>query len=251
MREQEYCIANGEKNLYGVLYLPDGTVEGKLPLVISSHGFGGSYVRNRDYAERMTGHGFAFYCYDFYGGSDDSRSGGTMKEMSVLTEAGDLEAVFHHLRRQEMVDEDRIFLWGNSQGGYVSTYVAGKYPDQVRGLVLLYPAYVIQDIARDYAAGHDSLPEIVNHWDSKVGKTYIEDALSVNIYALMEKFPRKVLIVHGDQDELVPIRYSREAVKFFPDAELHVLPGSGHGFEGPYRDKMKEYAEKYLLEQRG
>ena len=44
---------------------------------------------------------------------------------------------------------------------------------------------------------------------------------------------------------------SREAVKFFPDAELHVLPGSGHGFEGPYRDKMKEFAEKYLLEQRG
>lgn len=251
MREQEYCIANGEKNLYGVLYLPDEAVEGKLPLVISSHGFGGSYVRNRDYAERMTGHGFAFYCYDFYGGSEDSRSGGTMKEMSVLTEAGDLEAVFLHLRMQEMIDEDRIFLWGNSQGGYVSTYVAGKYPDQVRGLVLLYPAYVIQDIAKDYAAGRDFLPEIVDHWDTRVGRIYIEDALSVDIYDMMEKYSRKVLIVHGDQDELVPIRYSREAVKYFHDADLHVLHGSGHGFEGEYRERMKELAEDYLLAEKG
>lgn len=251
MREQEYCIANGDKNLYGVLYLPDETAEPRYPLVISSHGFGGSYVRNRDYAERITGHGFAFYCFDFYGGSEDSKSGGSMKEMSVLTEAGDLEAVFNHLRMQEMIDENRIWLWGNSQGGYVSTYVAGKYPDKIRGLVLLYPAYVIQDIAKNYSDSHKSLPEIVDHWETKVGRIYIEDALSVDIYAMMERFPRKVLIVHGDQDELVPIRYSREAVKFFPDAELHVLAGSGHGFEGAYRDKMKELAEKYLLEDRG
>ena len=106
MREQEYCIANGDKNLYGVLYLPDETAEPRYPLVISSHGFGGSYVRNRDYAERITGHGFAFYCFDFYGGSEDSKSGGSMKGMSVLTEAGDLEAVFNHLRMQEMIDEN-------------------------------------------------------------------------------------------------------------------------------------------------
>ena len=252
MREKEYRIQNGSVSLYGVLYLSDeadnaSSKDKKYPLIISSHGFNGSYIRNRDYAERMTGQGFAFYSYDFYGGSEDSRSGGSLTEMSVLTEAGDLEAVLCHMRAQAMVDPDRIFLWGNSQGGYVSTYIAGKYPDWVRGLILLYPAYVIPEIAREIAGSFSSMPKVLDHWDTRVGRIYVEDALAVDIYGQMEKYPGKVLIVHGDKDELVPIRCSEEAVKHFPNVEFYIQEGSGHGFEGPYRQRMKELAEKYVV----
>ncbi len=249
MTEKEYCIQNEDKRLYGFLYLPDAGVrngEEKLPLIISSHGFNGSYIRNRDYAERMTGLGFAFYCFDFYGGSLESLSGGSMTEMSVLTEAGDLEAVLRHFRQEDLFDSERIWLWGNSQGGYVSTYLAGKYPDWVRGLILLYPAYVIQDIVRDFASSFPAKSDSINHWDARVGRIYVEDAMTVDIYAMMERFSGKVLIVHGDKDDMVPVRYSREAAKFFPDVRLHILQGAGHGFEGDYREKMKDLAEEFL-----
>ncbi len=37
-----------------------------------------------------------------------------------------------------------------------------------------------------------------------------------------------VLLVHGDRDRLVPLRWAREAARRIPDAELVVLRGCGH-----------------------
>lgn len=106
---QELFARRNGNNIYGVLYLP--RVEGKkLPTVIFSHGFGGNYRVGTPYAEALAKQGYAVYCFDFCGGSQESRSDGSVLEMSIFTEQTDLEAVITMLGEQPFVDKDNLFL---------------------------------------------------------------------------------------------------------------------------------------------
>lgn len=251
-------VPNGNKELYGLLTLPGSeegcgktgesgdTAQRALPLVIGCHGFDGSYTSKLDYAKFLAEHGIAFYGFDFYGGSNASMSGGTMEEMSVLTEAEDLLAVIRYFRKDPRFDPERIVLWGHSQGGYVASYVAGARPDWIKAMILLYPAYVIQDHVRDIQQECGGIPDRYSQWDCDLGRIYGEDALSHDIYQVLEAYPNQVLIVHGDQDEMVPLPYSERALKHFPDASLYVMRRAGHGFEGEDRETMKRLALTFL-----
>jgi len=229
--------------LYGQLqYNAEG---GPQPLVILSHGFGGNHQGNKDYADCFFAHGFATFNLDFCGGGWGSKSDGTMMEMSVLTEAEDLNAVIDHFRDDPRFS--RIYLWGASQGGFVSSYVAAQRPEDVAALVIEFPAYVLQDDSRAKAAPDGSFPEKDSLLFSAVGRKYNEDAVSFDIYDMLPGYAGDVLILHGDRDGLVPLRYSQRAAETFPHAELIVMQGQNHGFMGQARTEAMEKEAAFLL----
>lgn len=228
--------------LYGELKCPG---EGPCPLVILSHGFGGNHQGNNDYADYFLDRGFAAFNLDFCGGGWGSKSDGTMTEMSVLTEAKDLEAVIDHFRADPRFTG--IYLWGASQGGFVSSYVAGKRPEDVKALVIEFPAYVLQDDARAKAAPDGSFPETSRVLGAVIGRIYNEDAVSFDIYDVLPGYAGDVLILHGDRDAIVPLSYSQRAAEAFPHAELIVMKGQNHGFAGAARRNAMELEAKFLL----
>ena len=124
-------------NLYGILRTQSSA------LLILSHGFGGSHTNHQDYADFFFSKGMSVFNLDFCGGGLESKSDGSMLEMTVLTEAEDLRAVINHFKNDPRFT--KLFLMGFSQGGFVSSYVAAKRPEDVAGLVLEFPAYVLQD----------------------------------------------------------------------------------------------------------
>ncbi len=90
--KKEIWVQSGEHRIYGVAYVP-GT-GGRAPLVIFSHELGNDHTSGERYAERLAAAGYAAYVFDFCGGTvGGNRSDGSNKQMSVLTEASDLEAV--------------------------------------------------------------------------------------------------------------------------------------------------------------
>ena len=206
--------------------------EEKQPLVIMSHGFGANMRSMKGYAKMFAEDGIAAFIYDFIGGGVMSRSDGKMSEMSVLTEAEDLNTVLDHFRDDERFDRERIFLMGASQGGFVSTYVGGKRPEDVAGLIVLYPAYVIHDDTRKRVPDTEKIPDTMHIMGMKVGSIYNRDALSFDIYQLMKEYPKKVLIIHGSDDSIVPYSYSERAKNTFADAQLIRIEGANHGFGG-------------------
>lgn len=228
--KDELSLSRDGMKIYGELYLPE--TEGILPLVILFHGFGATHSVVADYAESFAENGIAAYVYDFIGGSTSSRSDGKTTEMSVLTEAADLSAVLDHFLQDERFDSEKIFLMGESQGGFVSTYVAGTRPSDVAGLVALYPAYVLQDDARERTPDINNIPEAMNLMGTTIGSIYNRDALSFDIYDVMQNFPGDVLIIHGTADSIAPISYSERAEKVFPNASLKRIDGADHGFYG-------------------
>ena len=232
----EIIIQGSMGNLYGILQLP-GT-EAPYPLIILSHGFGGSHAGNQDYADYFTSHGFATFNFDFCGGGFGSKSDGTMLEMSVLTEAEDLNAIIDHFKTGDRFD--CIFLWGASQGGFVSSYVAARKPEDVAAMVLEFPAFVLQDDAKGRANADGSFPDTESVMGITIGHRYGEDAVSFDIYDVIGNYKGDVLILHGDRDGIVPLRYSERAVDVYENAELVVMEGQNHGFIGKARTEAME-----------
>ena len=220
------------KRIYGKLYEPDVEDNGNYPIVIIGHGYGEDSSDVENYANAFARHGIGAYAFDFIGGSKNSRSEGEVEEMSVLTEARDLDTVLDGIEELPNVDKDNIFLMGESQGGFVASYVASKRGEELKGLMALYPAYVIHDDAWRRTPDPKEIPEKMNMMGMTIGRKYNEDAMSFNIYDMLPDYDGNVLILHGTSDHLVPIAYSEKAVEKFPSAELVKIDDAGHGFHG-------------------
>ena len=228
---QELWTERDGQRIYGVLYVPQGTGD-RMPALLCSHGFGGSWRSCAQYAEAMAARGYVVYCFDFCGGSPGSRSDGTTLEMSVFTEQADLEAVLAMAQGLDFVDPDRIFLLGTSQGGAVSALAAAEHADEIRGLILLYPAFVLVDNANERDSSPEEIPESTFSLWMEVGRAYFAPLIGYDIYEDIAGYEKEVLLLHGDADDIVPLSYSERALEVYPEARLQVLPGAGHGFYG-------------------
>lgn len=241
---QELSVKRDGKQIYGELYLPQNT-KTKLPTVIISHGLGGNYRTGAEYAKALAKLGYAVYCFDFRGGSTSSRSDGSTLEMSIFTQQNDLEDVIDTMKEQSFVDEENIFLLGTSQGGVVSAMTAASRND-IQGLILLYPAFVLIDMAKEQFKSIEDIPYTYQLLWMRVGKIYAEKLLDYDVYNEISHYKNDVLIIHGTEDNIVPLSYSKKAVDTYPSADLKVLNGSGHGFYGSDLIKATEYITEYL-----
>lgn len=242
-------VQAGEHTLYGELLLPRGRT-GPLPTVICCHGFGSSYKLCRDTMGKcFTMSGFAVYCFDFYGGSKKSRSGGSMLEMSIFTERDDLDAVIDAVWSLDCVDKNNLFLLGESQGGCVAGITAPRHRDRLKGLVLYYPAFCIPEDARKKFTRVEDIPAVSRTFKLGVGKVYNEKLLDYDIYAEIAAYDRPVLIMHGDADDVVDVSYGRRAAEVYPHARFELFPGETHGFTGRGKLRAARLSYEFFLEQ--
>lgn len=229
--QKTYIVERDGYHISGELYLPDDA-KGRYPIVIMAHGFGGSREGTRPYAELLVREGIGCYIFDFCGGGLLSKSDGKMTDMSVLTESDDIQAVIENIRKAPFADRKNIFLMGESQGGVASTIAASKAPKEIRAMVLLYPAYVLFDDAKNKYPHKDMIEDISMVFGLPVGRKYYEDAFSLDISDCMKKYDRNVLILHGNIDQVVPMSYSLDARKKFPAAKIIQITDAGHVFYG-------------------
>lgn len=79
------------------------------------------------YAAALAEMGYVTYTFDFCGGcAINGKSDGLTTEMSVLTEAKDLESVLDYAASRSYANPNHIVVMGCSQGGFVSALVAAK-----------------------------------------------------------------------------------------------------------------------------
>ena len=233
-RSEILYVEGGGERIEGVLYLP-AERRATYPTVILAHGFGCNYsYLTANIARELAQRGFAAYAFNFR--NPDTRS---MLNTSVLTEARTLHIVIDQLKQSSFVDASRLYLLGESQGGFVAAYVAAQRAadpalNDICALVLYYPAFVLQDDARrrdpDYQRPGYVYPEIEVVGNNTISGTYTRDALSFDIYDMIAAYKNDVLIVHGTADAVVPLSYSERAVETYAHAELKVIPGAPHGY---------------------
>lgn len=241
---------NGDLNIYGKFYYPEGfDASQKYPVVIMSHGLGSraEMVERAKWPKAVTEKGFIAYAFDFCGGGMNSLSDGDFMEMSVLTEASDLNAVIDFVKSQAYADPDNLFLLGQSQGGFVSAITAASRPEEVKAMVLVYPALCLVDDLHEFVPDLAEVTgDTVETAMGTLGAVYARDAYDIDVMNEIAKYTGDVMIIHGMNDKTVPYSYSLEAITTAYSAaasELVLITGkkSAHGFEMIYNEG-REYA---------
>lgn len=243
------CKSSDGKNIYGVAYIPKGPQIKKYPTVIFSHGYSSSHMFHSYYGCSLAENGIACYSFDFCGGSNISKSDGKTTEMSVLTEKRDLGAVLTTAKTWDFVDPANIFLCGESQGGFVSALAAVDHEADLKGMVLLYPAFHIPDAMRKMFPDKQSIKDEMDFpANMKIGRCYVDAVYDMDAYKATNGFKKEVLIIHGDKDELVPLAFAERAAKEYPWAELKVIKGANHGYYSKeHREEVMGYFVNYVI----
>ena len=224
---KEYDFDSNGKDIYARAFVPD--VEGRVPLVLFSHGLGADARHEEEVQKTLAKAGIAVFSFEFAGGSSsaDPMSEGLTTEMSVLTEVQNLKDAIRIASGMEYVDPQKIYLMGSSQGGLVTALTAEEFTN-IQGLFLFYPAFSLPDDIRSSFPKLDEVPETFNLLGTKIGKKYITDIYDMDPYANLEKLGMPVHIYHGKDDNIVPITASQKALKRLKDARLTTLEDTGH-----------------------
>lgn len=233
------------------LEMPEGN-PGKCPLFIVIHGFTSCKERPHTLVacQAMRDAGYATLRADMYG---HGKSGGDFRDHTLFKWISNIMTLIDNARRLDFVT--KIWLSGHSQGGLAAALVAGMEPDRVSGLILRAPAFMIPDGARSgellgesFDPEHvpDSVPTIK---DLTLNGNYIRVAQTIHAEDAIDRFHGPVLILHGGDDDVVPVSCSEDAAKRYRNCELTVIPGENHSFEF-HQDQMQELIRNWLTRQR-
>lgn len=228
-------INGAEGRLYAEIQKPVNA-KSKCPLVIICHGFSGNCHSEllTDISDNLVKDGIASLRFDFNG---HGKSDGEFKNMTVPNEIQDLKNVILWAQEQKWVKS--ISLVGHSQGGVVASMTAGELGDKVvKSLVLMAPAAVL----RDDALRGNTMGAMYDPWDMKaeyvqlpfgglkLGRKYIESAITLPIYETALNYTGPVLVVHGTHDRVVPYTYGERYDHGYKNSSIKLISGEDHGF---------------------
>lgn len=241
-QEKHTFRINGSKGkLYCILQYPDEIKKDvSYPLVIICHGFSGnceSFLEEK-LVEDILKNGMAALRFDFNG---HGKSDGLFQEMTVPNEIDDLKKVIEWAHDQQWVKT--ISLVGHSQGGVVVGMVAGELGDKIiSSEVLMAPAAVLRDDAirgNTMGAYYDpwniqddyvELPGSPEAGSLKLGRAYIQTAMSLPIYEISSNYNGPTLIVQGTYDRIVPYTYAERYHEMIKKSDLKLIDGENHLF---------------------
>ncbi len=245
-RMQKMLIMDDGIPLSAILERPASS---RCPLVIVLHGFGSAKDRPHTLAacEAMREAGCATLRFDLYGHGE---SGGEFRNHTLYKWISNTLAVLDYARTLDFVTG--IYLSGHSQGGLAAALAGGMAPDRIRGLILRAPAFLIPRGAREgILLGRSFDPaqigdEIQMHDGLTLSGNYIRVAQTLHAEDAIDRFTGPVLLLQGDQDDLVPPEDSQKAAARYRQCTLRMISGETHHFNC-FPELMKAAIRDWLL----
>lgn len=231
--QEEVDCRSGDNTLRGTLTVPKDR-EGKMPVAILLHGLNTDRNWCDDIAFYLAENGIASVRFDYAGNGE---SDGAQTDMSVSSELRDTLAILDYVKGLELTDPDNIFAVGKSMGAVEAVLAAKSRQGEIRALCLWYPGFGVADAARHGVLLGQTFfpfdpPETLEICGYTYGRTFIRECQALNMESACAACDLPVLILHGDADFVAPIQFSFQMENEFPDCELKVYPGAGHGFTG-------------------
>lgn len=225
-----------DSKIYGELIKPEK--DDCDTLIIGSHGFNGSYIYFRQaLGYRLSEEGYALYCFDFINGSKRSKSGGSIEYMSALDEVEQLKTVYSFFKDRYK----NIILAGESQGGLIST-LASKDLTDIKSLILYYPAYCAVDDAKK-RWNNNNTNEL---FKIKFKSDYTKELTTIDLADYIKNINVPTILIHGDKDRTVDVKYAYWAKQLNPEIELHIIKDNDHGFNQAGRVEASNYVSYFL-----
>jgi dipeptidyl aminopeptidase/acylaminoacyl peptidase len=212
MKTERVSFRSQGQRISGILHLPP--MAGG-PCVIACHGLLASKDSDKYVAlgDRMAREGIALLRFDFRGCGE---SEGRIEESTVSGRIEDLGAALDFVRSYPGLDH-RVGLLGSSLGGYVSLIKASRDPE-VRAIVTWATPFHLDDL--ESKKGEEGIPSL--------GEGFFSDLRRHRLLPLLPKVSN-CLVIHGEQDELVPVGQAREIFRSLgTPKEIHIIEGADH-----------------------
>jgi len=194
-------------------------------IVVIGHGVTGNKDRPAliALAEGLTDAGLSALRFSFSGNGE---SEGTFSNSTITKEVADLGCILDKLR------EHKVCYVGHSMGGAVGVLRAAS-DERIQVLVSLAGMVHTKAFAdREFG---DVTPNNGFMWDDPdcpLSQTYMDDMAAIDSVAKhASKFAIPWLLVHGSEDDIVPVQDSIDILKYANEpTELLQLPGVDHVF---------------------
>ncbi len=204
----------------------------------------------------------------------DSETTHTRKGNSIADWAADLADFFDHAKLE------RAVVVGNSIGGQVATTFAHEQPERVPALVLLASSGLGEQREGYSLFPGDSVRRLVKRIEEDVVRMILRTVFSrdecfetelasiterlsdrrwklgllgtarrvrdASILPLFPEITAPTLMVCGENDQIVPVKFAREALSLLPKGEIEVLPNTGHAPQIERPRETYERVEKFL-----
>lgn len=233
------------KNLRGLLSMPDD--ENYKNIVTMFHGYTGHKNEHGFLFKQLTKTfvelGYATIRFDFSGSGD---SDGEYYEMTYFTELEEARAIINYAYK--MANKPIIAL-GFSMGGAITADVSGQMVDKVEQVVLLSPAGNMDQIVTNRYQSVITNDGLIDIGGFCIGTKLIETLKGYDLYQNVKNFDKKVLIIHGSDDQSVPIEFGRRYHSIYPNSTMYTIEGAPHGYSNiKFREQIKEIIIKHLGE---
>ena len=231
---------------------PDDDADRTCPLVIVQHGFTGHMEEEHivAIARALLETGFATLRTELYG---HGKSGGAFMDHTLFKWLSEMMTIIDYARGLRFVSD--LYLCGHSQGGLAVMLAGAMKRDVIRSIIPLSPAAMIPDDARRGSVlgitfDPDHVPDVLEMEDGrKLGGTHVRVSQMICVEPAIDAFKKSVLIIHGDEDETVPLQVSVDAAKRYQDARLVVIHGDDHCYNyhlDQVVDEIKNYMKQFL-----
>ncbi|MBN2497594.1 MAG: alpha/beta fold hydrolase [Deltaproteobacteria bacterium] len=232
MEERFFFDGPGEVKLAAALHRPE---EPAALGVVICHGMLSSKdsAKHVGIAARLCEMGYAVLRFDFQGRGE---SAGDLLGLTFTRQVNECRSAIRELRQR--TDVERVALVGSSMGAAVAILVAGTAGEGIAGLVSL-AALARTDRLAERIAG----PKGLAAWRRKgwlrlesepVGYSLVEDGERVEVLAAAGRVVCPWLILHGEEDEIVPAEDARALWAASEGrAELEIVLGADHRFSAP------------------
>ena len=222
--EQKVTFKNGAgQKLAGILHVPEG--EGPFAAVVRAHGYSGSKDGRTGQVLAEHFQDVVFFRFDFHGHGE---SEGHFEDVDAAQCIDDLKCAIEYVASLEQVNNNKIAVTGSSLGG-LSTLLAVAWHGNVSCAVPVCPVSRINNL--------------------RGTQIKYQQLVDTNIHEECEAIEIPLLIVHGDKDDIVPIKDSQDLIEHLGRGELHTVKGANHVFEGI--NEYKEYIDTVVSFIRG
>ena len=254
-RRETFTVVSDGIRIRGWILFPVAKPARLYPVVVICHGIPGSgTARPRNdpgyegFAQELVDTGVAAVVFNFRGCGD---SGG---DFDMMGWTRDLDAVLDRVLNTPHLDPTRVMLLGFSGGGAAAIKVAADNPKVYALASVSAPAHfeifqttpseIIDDFRKRGLLKDPSFPQNVERW--------IDGFREIEPRRWIAYFKGKwALILHGDQDELIPVAHAHELAQHAPagTTELSIILGGVHRLRLDPRcvEALKQWISKTLL----
>ena len=219
--------------------------------VILLHGHAANRSQMEPDARLLAGNGFGVLLFD---ARNSGESEGDLTTLG-LKEVIDVQAAYDFLIKQDDIDPKRIGVLGHSMGGSTAILAGAQIPE-LSAIVAQSTFTSLEDNVTNGVQNYLGLPPfpfapLVLFWGQYESGMQIQQVSPIE--QISQISPRPVLIVHGAQDQVIPVENAYrlfEAAKepkqiyVLAEAEHCCLPQIG---ADQYKNKLLDFFEHYLL----